>query len=512
MKIDKVKKEKNFKIIAGVLVVTLAVYCAVIASFFSYSISTRLAETQKTQFLSYIDTVSREFCDILKAEKAAVDAVTERILYIKKDKPGQIFTILEDTRKATVVDDDISFVSLEGEEYSSIGTSTQQIKKQQEILRSGRVRETAYDIFTVGTDSYILINRAVFDENNVVTAVISASVSCTEFINTIARCGNKGNTLYMLCTSEGAIKIVLNRNKSYTLPGYKLFDALAVAEFDNNELSVIKNDLKIGLSSHYGFTAAGYDQEIFYDYTGFDDLNIVAIVDERYIDGLVSSQIASLQSLVSYITFGCVAFLIAYIIIMIIDRHKAERVKKELLDQSETDLLTGLLNKVSTENHIKAYLNKRPKDAIGAMFLIDLDNFKKVNDTLGHAFGDEVLKALGKALRKEFRVDDIVGRIGGDEFVVFVINGKSEESIRKEAARLELFFKDFRVGEYVKYAVTASVGIAMCPEDGTEFKDLYMRADQALYNSKDTGKNRISFYDRKIGDIVVPKREDDNER
>ena len=126
--------------------------------------------------------------------------------------------------------------------------------------------------------------------------------------------------------------------------------------------------------------------------------------------------------------------------------------------------------------------------------MVDVDNFKKINDTLGHAFGDEVLRNLGIRLKSMFRVTDIIGRIGGDEFLVFLKDVRDDESIEHEGKKLEQFFHHFEVGEYVKYSVTASIGGAVFPRDANTFEDLYKAADSAVYVSKKHGKNQLSFY------------------
>lgn len=167
--------------------------------------------------------------------------------------------------------------------------------------------------------------------------------------------------------------------------------------------------------------------------------------------------------------------------------------KKALEDKADTDLLTTLNNKIATERKIKEHLAAHP-DEMAVMFVVDIDNFKKINDTMGHAFGDEVLKTLGKHICGEFRASDIIGRTGGDEFMVFLCNMKEDAIIKKEAKRLENFFQSFQAGSYVKYSATASIGAAVYPRDARTFEGLYRAADQAMYVAKKKGKNRLAFY------------------
>ena len=160
---------------------------------------------------------------------------------------------------------------------------------------------------------------------------------------------------------------------------------------------------------------------------------------------------------------------------------------------ADTVLLTDLNNKMATERKIREYMEQYP-DKQGVLFVLDVDNFKKINDTMGHAFGDEVLRNLAVRLQSMFRATDIVGRTGGDEFMVFLKDIREITMIERVGKKIEQFFHQFEVGEYVKYSVTASVGAAVFPGDGRTFEDLYKSADNALYVSKRHGKNQLTFY------------------
>ena len=107
------------------------------------------------------------------------------------------------------------------------------------------------------------------------------------------------------------------------------------------------------------------------------------------------------------------------------------------------------------------------------------------------------MRSLGQQLGAIFRASDIVGRAGGDEFIVFLKNIKDAADIRKEAKRVEDFFKDFKAGEYTKYSATASIGLAIYPEEGEDFESIYKAADRALYMAKERGKNQLAFYKEK---------------
>lgn len=194
------------------------------------------------------------------------------------------------------------------------------------------------------------------------------------------------------------------------------------------------------------------------------------------------------------VVLAIVVFIIAVTIINIIQICVNSKNQDDLKDKADNDQLTGLKNKIATEREIKDYIEHNP-DSLAMMFLVDIDNFKKINDTMGHAFGDEVLRELGRHIGINFRVSDIIGRTGGDEFTIFLKNLKEDGNTLKEAQKLVYFFKHFQVGDYVKYTVTASIGAAVFPTHGADFETLYKSADAAVYKSKKRGKNQLSFYD-----------------
>ena len=175
------------------------------------------------------------------------------------------------------------------------------------------------------------------------------------------------------------------------------------------------------------------------------------------------------------------------------DIDLAKREELRIRRQSERDSLTDLMNKGCTEACIDVYLRQYP--GRGALFMIDVDNFKLVNDSFGHQAGDRVLKELGQTLASLFRGSDIVGRVGGDEFVVFMKDVTKRRTVRQKAAQIARAFHQVYHGQDGVLAISASIGIALASDDDERFAALWRRADQALYAQKRRGKNGWTFYE-----------------
>lgn len=179
-----------------------------------------------------------------------------------------------------------------------------------------------------------------------------------------------------------------------------------------------------------------------------------------------------------------------------IDEEYSERNK--LKEMAQKDSLTGLYNKGTAQELCKDYLKHEGKDRIHAYFIIDVDNFKGINDTFGHICGDEILKKVSELICNPFREDDVIGRIGGDEFTVFVKNIPSELVIQKKAEEIQKAFSKIRNIKEYPISVSCSIGISIYPKDAKTFEELYQKADIALYKVKEKGKNGYCLYDESM--------------
>jgi diguanylate cyclase (GGDEF)-like protein/PAS domain S-box-containing protein len=167
---------------------------------------------------------------------------------------------------------------------------------------------------------------------------------------------------------------------------------------------------------------------------------------------------------------------------------------------ADHDALTGLPNRAMFSRRLAQALAQATRHGRGAAVLfIDLDGFKAVNDSLGHDAGDHVLKEVAIRLRDGLREGDTLGRQGGDEFVVLIEDAATREGLADVAEKiLETVARPVEVAG-VSYALTASVGISLSPEHGTDAQTLLQRADMAMYRSKELGKNTFRFYDTPAG-------------
>jgi len=160
--------------------------------------------------------------------------------------------------------------------------------------------------------------------------------------------------------------------------------------------------------------------------------------------------------------------------------------------KSQIDEMTHLFNKITTEKMVTSVLSEFPQKK-QALIVVDIDNFKSVNDILGHKVGDHIICVVAGVLSSLFRNTDIIGRIGGDEFVVLMRNVPDYNVVTKKAAQLIDLFEN-KEGLSIPENISVSVGIAFSDDNDRTFSDLFSKSDQALYMSKKSGKACFSIY------------------
>ena len=207
----------------------------------------------------------------------------------------------------------------------------------------------------------------------------------------------------------------------------------------------------------------------------------------------------------NYVSITLAVAFVILIFVFIFIRWYVNRFSQEFYDataKSQHDLLTGLYNKKSFEDEVQKTIDAKKPDEVSVLLIFDFDNFKHINDTYGHGVGDEVLKAFASVLIRAFRTHDIIGRIGGDEFMVFMPQMMTEHLKRPDEISQEILNELYAMKIGPAEHFSCSIGIGT---DTTNygFKRLYKLADKALYQSKENGKAcyvRYSSADHPVSD------------
>jgi diguanylate cyclase (GGDEF)-like protein len=213
-------------------------------------------------------------------------------------------------------------------------------------------------------------------------------------------------------------------------------------------------------------------------------------------DGYDTARDAALVLLVSgyavWMVVGDLQKALARLKLQIVKYHESQ---KHLTYLSQHDALTGLPNRAMGRDRIEQAIANAERHKIrAALLFVDLDNFKSINDTLGHAAGDEFLKQVALRLNHSVRRSDIVARHGGDEFVIGLTDVADIDDASTAAGTiLTQLAKPFLIRD-AEFTTSCSIGIAMYPDDGTDYETLLKQSDIAMYQAKESGRNTVRFY------------------
>jgi len=182
----------------------------------------------------------------------------------------------------------------------------------------------------------------------------------------------------------------------------------------------------------------------------------------------------------------------------LIDISEETAEKEELLKKSQTDGLTNLYNAATTKELITERIKRKDINKTDAFILLDCDDFKDINDTLGHLAGNQILKFIGDSLKAIFRSTDIIGRIGGDEFCVYIKDIPSDNFARQKCEQLIAYIKK----TFEKQSMNISISIGISPVGETDtYESAFMHADNALYEAKRRGKSQVFLFGHEFSGV-----------
>ena len=188
------------------------------------------------------------------------------------------------------------------------------------------------------------------------------------------------------------------------------------------------------------------------------------------------------------------------------DIREKKEAQQKLQYQAQHDALTGLANRTLFVDRMNQAIKKaKCNETLVALFFIDLDHFKEINDSFGHDIGDQVLLEATKRLQSTIREHDSLARIGGDEFTIIIEDLKKVQDISRFVQNLfEAFQKPFFIYTH-KFYITLSVGISIYPQDATTTQDLLKYADTAMYKAKEEGRNGYQFYNEMMTQLAFER-------
>ena len=328
---------------------------------------------------------------------------------------------------------------------------------------------------SVDQQTRVILCVPIYKDNQVVGAV-GGSYNVTKLGNMLFGDLFDGKGKSFIVDQDGNL---ITKDKEYTKKhNIKVIDNL----FDVCKQKKVKQDFKKQKSNLVLIKTNNKSLYLAYSPLKINDWMVGYVVDVHTAQESYTF-IAQYETLLASFLGFIVLSLIAYL------AYSNSKENKYLIQLSQIDPLTSVYNKETTQ----VLIEQKLKNKESAVFLIlDVDAFKAVNDNYGHAVGDKVLAQLGKLFKNHFRQTDIVGRIGGDEFIILI----QDENIAESRIRSLLEkVNELKIEELQGFTLSISIGIAFAPNHGTTFIELYRHADHALYQTKRSGKNNYKIYE-----------------
>lgn len=463
--------------------IMMVVVIAMLLSFSAKSNKEAEASVSKTLISSAEGYGDRFLHELQKVGKVG-ETAGEILERIGTDDSARMMEVLDIAAKCANVDK-VLYCTADGQAVDRAGTSLD--IGQEPWFEEALVDEFPY-VYTEAEKSVIVVKHV---GRNAEHGYLMLYYPMERFADMLLQSGYDSTSFLVVVDLEGNILGVSGATSNACVQGENIFSAIEAENKENAR--TIRNRLSNSSRGSVDIQTGNQRQVLTSVPLGTNRWSLILGVSEAYAERQANYIRKNTRDMVFALALTIAVFFCVVMVINIIGKIRNNNKKKELEDKADTDLLTGLNNKLATERKIKEYMAKNPNKQC-MMFMVDVDNFKKINDTMGHAFGDEVLRSLGVQIGAIFRASDIIGRVGGDEFMVFLKDISTDEAILKEAKKMETFFKNFQAGEYVKYKATASIGVAVFPQEGSDFETLYKAADQGVYKAKKRGKNQLAFY------------------
>lgn len=357
----------------------------------------------------------------------------------------------------------------------------------QEALKGNRVLSASLESVIAG-ETRVIIAVPIYDQQKEIVGVIGGSYDIGDLNKIVFRGIYDGKGSAFLVSKEGQLITYDNavKNKDF-LASESIFSYFA--EYNVLSPDDLQSLKQKWIKQENGYMTLNYNNKT--SYMAYYPLKINDWIMCYNIDADVAQESYTFIIYAEYLLFTL--FVFALVILLFTIYKVNNKHQKRLLEFVRIDALTGIKNKETLQNEISTYLKNDSSQQLGALFMIDVDNFKTVNDLNDHVIGDEVLKNFGSILKESFTIEDIVGRAGGDEFIAFVKDIQEHGNAINKAQEICQKIRNIEIDNF-KGTISCSIGIAFYPEHGTTFKGLYNLADQALYQTKNQGRNGYTCY------------------
>lgn len=474
-------KELRKKYFLMILIFACVLFIGVLVFF--YSVGVGVDNNSKKNIMTNIERQSEHFYSFLNIQYDYLESVAMKIGenddLLCDDNMSMLTYMAENTQL-----DKTAVIDKKGDSYYNDGTVKNVAKRRyfKEVIAGRRTLSNPISSVVDG-ETKVVLSVPVFNKNKEIIGALGGSYDVGALSHVLFDDIYDGEGYSLILTEEGDIITYDNSNGEKKIESYenifKYYDKInALNEIDKAKMM---KDFKNQKSGYLSMKEGG------------KTVNYMAYIPIKLNNWMLCYIIPRDKARESYSfindsEFMLLAIIIVALIILLVEIRKInDDSQKKILRLAEIDNLTGILNRRTTRESIKEYLKVEKKSA--AFIMLDIDMFKEINDNFGHTVGDMALKRVGELLKNSFRKDDVVGRIGGDEFVVFMRNIQNDNEAIDRVKQLCEDFKKIEIKELQDRKLSCSVGISFCRDNKITFDELYRMADEALYETKKNGRD-----------------------
>lgn len=469
----------------AILLFLAAVLCSMLVFFYGVR-----KETDRNVELTVSKTVenqSRYFQSILEIQYRYLEGIAGQI-----GRSGNLFSqnnmdLISSVQKTTKLER-ISIINHEGMAHYDNG-NVKMVSERRYFAEGMSGQRTLSDPLESRLDGETRVVLGVpIRSGDTVVGVLGGSYDVTDLSRMLFGDIYAGKGISFLLTSDGIV--VSDDTKEDFGEGEKnIFRYYETLYGRNETIEKFEEDIRSGTPGYVRLMRDGESCHVAYEPLEFNQWMVCYAVPEEAAKEAYRF-VEEYETVLGLVFVGLVLCLFGAFI------RISGRKQRELTALANTDVLTGLCNKQSTEKQTERWLSELEKEepVVQAFLIMDIDYFKSINDQYGHAVGDKVLRQVGSCIRKNFRTTDILGRIGGDEFVVFMKNIGTMEQAERKARDLSEQIRQLRIEEMDGAEITTSIGLSSYPDHGTTWMELYQHADAALYETKRRGRNSYTVY------------------
>ena len=381
----------------------------------------------------------------------------------------------------------LMLISTDGTGHSNDGKDTDVSSRDyfQKTLEGRRVLSSPL-ASSVDNETLLVLTVPIYDKDQNIIGVLGGSIDVNELTSMLFEDLYSGSGYSFITDSDGNIVSIDSEHGKIQENFFTSSSDWVFQTSDDG--ATLQEDFKLGCANCRKIAAdVSHARYISYQplqYNGWMLCYIVPATEAR-----------QSFAFINHYEIVLFAFFICIVLTLILVLWKINRQNQStLLKQAHTDALTGLLNKVYTEHMISEWLREKDFEDFQALMMIDMDYFKQINDTFGHVVGDQVLKIFAGFLKEQFRTTDIIGRVGGDEFMILMKNVRLDYSIHLHLQKLYANLEKVDIPELNGRKLSCSIGCAISPTDAESFSQLYRLADQALYTAKQNGRGHFVLY------------------